>query len=101
MEADALAFLRVDTRQYDLICVDVFQDADVPAHLLSEEFLLLLQRRLAPAAALIYNRLADTTAHQREAVDYYERHFKPLFPNGTVANTGGNHMLINDARFVD
>ena len=100
VQADALAFLQFDERQYDLICVDVFQDADVPEHLLTDAFLHLLRDSLAPQGALIYNRLADTTEHQRQAATFYEKRFLPIFPGGTVVNTGGNHMLINEARFV-
>lgn len=99
-EADALAFLRVDTRRYDLICVDVFQDADIPAHLNGTEFLDLLLERLNPGGAIIYNRLADTLANKQAARAYYEERFRPAFPAGQLLNTGGNYMLINDERFV-
>ena len=100
VQADALAFLQFDTRTFDLVCVDVFQDADIPAHILSEDFLLLLRETLNPGGALIYNRLADTPAHRREAEVYYERLFQPAFPGAAAVDTGGNYMLVNEARFV-
>ena len=101
VQADAYGFLQVDQRRYDLICVDVFQDATVPEHLITTDFLELLRDSLEPEGALIYNRLADTQAHREEAVQFYEEQFKPLFTSGTVVDTGGNYMLINNSRFTD
>lgn len=99
-EADAFAFLQLDARQYDLICVDVFQDATIPGHLNGQDFLDLLQSSLAPNGAIIYNRLADTLPHKTEAKDYFEGEFLAAFPAGVLINTGGNYMLVNDGRFM-
>ncbi len=99
-EADALAFLQVDTRKYDLICVDVFQDADIPSHLQGKDFLDLLQDSLSPEGAIIYNRLADTSAHKAEAKNYFNFEFLKAFPYGELVDTGGNYMLINEKRFI-
>ncbi|MEM6772160.1 MAG: fused MFS/spermidine synthase [Bacteroidota bacterium] len=99
-EADAFAFLQLDTRKYDLICVDVFQDATIPAHLNGPDFLELLQSSLQPKGAIVYNRLADTMAHKAEAKNYFNEEFLRAFPDGKLVDTGGNYMLINDARFI-
>lgn len=99
--ADAQAFLRLDQRQYDLICMDVFQDAVVPDHLSSDDFLQLLRARLKPGGALIYNRLADTNQHRKESRSYFEEYFQPVFNEGGMIDTGGNYMLLNDMKFVD
>lgn len=99
-QADAYAFLQIDTREYDLICVDVFQDATIPEHLTGDDFLELLKDSLAPNGAIAYNRIADTSAHARESLEYYEGPFKEAFPEGTLYNSKGNYMLLNDARFL-
>ncbi|MFT4685689.1 MAG: SAM-dependent methyltransferase [Neolewinella sp.] len=99
-QADAYAFLQVDSRKYDLICVDVFQDATVPEHLNGDDFLDLLKESLAPGGAIAYNRLADTVDHAKESQEYYEGSFKEAFPEGELVNTGGNFMLVNEARFL-
>lgn len=99
-EADAYAFLQLDARKYDLICVDVFQDATIPGHLNGQDFLDLLKASLNPGGAIIYNRLADTGVHKVEAKTYYETEFSTAFPSGELVNTGGNYMLINDTRFI-
>lgn len=100
VQADAYAFLQIDHRKYDLICVDVFQDATIPDHLNGDDFLDLLKESIAPGGAIVYNRLADTTAHAKDALDYYEGPFKEAFPDGDLVNTRGNYMLVNDVRFL-
>jgi predicted membrane-bound spermidine synthase len=99
-QADAYAFLQLDARKYDLICVDVFQDATIPEHLNGDDFLELLKTSLAPGGANAYNRLADTKEHARQALAYYEGPFKEAFPEGTLYNSTGNYMLVNEARFL-
>lgn len=99
-QADALQFLQLDTRQYDLICVDVFQDATVPEHLNTASFLQLLKDTLAPGGAIVYNRLADTPKNKRSAKAYYEGPFSSAFPAGGLYDTSGNYMLVNEERFL-
>ncbi|MFK8162607.1 MAG: spermidine synthase [Lewinella sp.] len=100
-QADAYAFLQLDPRQYDLICVDVFQDATVPEHLNGDDFLKLLKSSLAPGGAIAFNRLADTKEHARMALEYYEGPFREAFPESTLFNSRGNYMLVNEARFLE
>lgn len=99
-EADAYAFLQLDARKYDLICVDVFQDATIPGHLNGQDFLDLLKSSLTSGGAIIYNRLADTSIHKEEAKAYYDTEFCAAFPSGELVNTGGNYMLVNEGRFM-
>lgn len=100
VQADALAFLQMDERRFDLICVDVFQDATVPAHLDGEDFVTLCHESLLPGGALLYNRLADTLPHRNSARAYYGKVFAPAFPAPTLYDTGGNYLLVNDAAFI-
>ncbi|MEO0734680.1 MAG: fused MFS/spermidine synthase [Bacteroidota bacterium] len=99
-EADALQFLRVDQRRYDLICIDVFQDATIPVHLNGDEFLELVRDALAPGGAVVYNRLADTAANRSQARAYYSGAFCRFFPGATLYDSGGNFMLLNEKRFL-
>jgi len=57
--ADALDFLRRETRQWDAIAVDLYQGVEVPEALLALEVGALLARRLAPGGLIVWN-LADT-----------------------------------------
>lgn len=98
--ADAYAFLQIDERRFDLICMDVFQDATVPAELEDENFLWLLKETLAEGGALIFNRLASTEENRRDSLRFYEEKFLKMFPNATFFDTNGNLMLINEKKFL-
>ncbi|MEM1356670.1 MAG: fused MFS/spermidine synthase [Bacteroidota bacterium] len=99
-QADAFQFLQLDSRTYDLICVDVFQDATIPEHLNTTNFLKLLQESLVPGGAIVYNRLADTQINKRAARAYFEEVFSMVFPTGSLYDSGGNYMLVNEERFL-
>ncbi len=98
--ADAYAFLQLDERRFDLICMDVFQDADVPAEMEGEHFLWLLKESLREGGALIFNRLASTEEKRQDSLAFYEQHFLEIFPRATFLDTGGNLMLINEKKFL-
>ena len=100
VEADARSFLQVDRRQYDLICVDVFQDATVPEHLNGEDFIALCRARLLPGGALVYNRLADSIPNRNAARAYFTGVFSPAFTAPYLYDTGGNYLLLNDGEFL-
>ncbi len=100
VEADAVRFLEADDRRFDLICVDVFQDATVPAHLDGTGFVQLLQDTLNPGGALIYNRIASSIPDRTSARRYYEEIFAPAFPTPQLYDTGGNYLLLNDRQFL-
>ena len=101
VQADAVAFLTLDDRQYDLICVDVFQDATVPEHLNGFDFVELLRSRLRGGGALVYNRLASSIPDRNAARAYYDDTFAPAFPHPRLYDTGGNYLLVNDTRFLN
>ncbi|NJO86944.1 MAG: fused MFS/spermidine synthase [Lewinella sp.] len=97
---DAAHFLQLNTRRFDFICMDVFQDATVPAELERPEFLALLAAGLAPNGALLYNRLAATSADRAASQAFFDGPFKTAFPDGLVFDTGGNFILLNNGKFL-
>ncbi|MBB4080466.1 SAM-dependent methyltransferase [Lewinella aquimaris] len=101
VEADAFAFLQLDERRFDLICVDVFQNANVPDHLNGTTFIELCQERLLPGGALVYNRLASSIPDRNAARSYFEDVFAPAFPAPKLHDTGGNYLLLNDGSFLN
>ena len=100
IEADALSFLALNTERFDLVCMDVFQDANVPEDFEVTEVLEQLRDTVQPGGLLIYNRLASTREHQIRSRRFYERQFAPVFPEGHLLDTRGNYMLLNDRKFV-
>lgn len=94
-QADAYAFVVQDDAQYDMICMDVFVDDEVPPIFESEDFLMTLQERLAPGGILLYNRLYLTDADKVATERFFERDFKAVFPAGAALDVGGNWILCN------
>lgn len=96
--ADAYEFVKSDTEQYDLICVDVFIDDTVPENAESEVFLYNLSRLLKKDnGLLIYSRLnADDI--QKTANNSFRRDiFKKVFSPVKEIETKGNLMLVYDS----
>jgi spermidine synthase len=96
--ADAYEFVKSDTEQYDLICVDVFIDDTVPENAESEVFLYNLSRLLKKDnGLLIYSRLnADDI--QKAANNSFRRDtFKKVFSPVKEIETKGNLMLAYDS----
>ena len=100
VQADAMAFLQLDDRRFDLICVDVFQDATIPEHLDDAAFLALCRESLLPGGALVYNRLASSIPDRNAAKSYFTETFAPAFPAPYLYDTGGNYLLVNDGKFL-
>lgn len=98
--ADAFYFLQLNARKYDLICMDVFQDAIIPDLMESKDYLRLLKATLKPGGALIYNRLAATSEDRKESKAFFEEEFLSIFTKGDYLDTGGNYMLLNDGNFL-
>jgi spermidine synthase len=88
---DAAAYVIGCTETFDLVCVDVFLDDRVPAHLHTLPMLKALYAAIAPGRLLIWNRLvhdaqtaADTAAFQQL--------FAVVFPGHRVHRVADNHM---------
>jgi spermidine synthase len=76
---DALAFVATDRREFDLVVVDVFADATVPAPFRQRPFLVALRERLAPGGQLLVNLIAATPAGEAN-VAAFEPEFEAVFP---------------------
>jgi predicted membrane-bound spermidine synthase len=80
---DAAAFVAADRRTFDLVVVDAFADAMVPAALREQSFLTALRERVAPGGLLLFNMITATLA----AAAYrppFERTLRSLFPSTTA-----------------
>lgn len=98
--ADAFAYVRQAGRQFDLICMDVFQDDVVPSDFERFVFLEALQQLLAPGGMLLYNRLAASRMDKKESRAFFEEIFMGVFRNGALIDVGANYLLLNDAEFL-
>ncbi len=92
---DALAFVAQGTKQYAMICMDIFLDDKVPTAFESEAYLEDLRDLLLPDGLLLFNRLAATPKDIQKTKDYFENTFRNVFPQATYLDVHGNWMLLN------
>lgn len=100
IEADARIFLMQDTTRYDIIAMDIFVGTKVPEDLKTTAYLQLLEESLREGGILIFNLLASQSDDKKQALEYFDKVFKPIFPQGGYMNTGGNLLLINNTEKV-
>lgn len=98
--ADAFVFVQQSTDQFDLICMDVFLDDEVPDDFERFTFLESLRDLLAPNGLLLYNRLAATANDKRKSYAFFENVFKGVFRKGHCMDVGANYILLNDTTYL-
>lgn len=91
--ADAADHIQQQTTQYDLVCVDVFVDDEVPATLDTLPVLQALQRALAPGGLLIWNRVV-TTEQNRDRTQHFLQMAELVFPGHRLHRVLTNYMLL-------
>lgn len=97
---DAAIFVAAAVAEFDLICMDVFADALIPAPFQETSFLEHLRERLAPSGLLLYNLLVANKTDQLKAERFLQEKFLPIFPTATHLQIDTNWILINDQRFL-
>jgi spermidine synthase len=67
IEADALEYIQTETKNYDLIVVDVYVDINVPESCESMPFLRTLEACLKPGGMLLFNKLIYNNEAAKQA----------------------------------
>ena len=98
--ADAVSFMQETTRQWDLVCVDLFVDDEIPSGAFDSPFLYQIKETLSNEGLLLYNTLARTTDDIQKSRRFLDEVFMPVFPDGGYLDVGGNWILINDNKLV-
>lgn len=91
---DAREFLENKRERFDLICMDVFEDAKVPQEFSSMEFCNSLREHLNEGGILIYNRLEENEQDHRDNNHFFEHNFRPVFPDSRVLKLEANRMYL-------
>ncbi len=95
IRADARDFIGHCKDRYHLICMDIFQDAKIPADFETPAFLQALHQLLHPRGILLFNRLADTPSHRKNSQAFFDKTFRSVFPEAVSLDSGGNLILVN------
>ncbi len=97
---DATKFISNTSRQWDLICVDLFIDDVIPSDAQTIDYMICLRESLTTDGILLYNCLARTNADVKNSRSFLNEIFLPVFPEGGYLDVRGNWILINDNRFL-
>ncbi len=95
INTDAYTYMCLNQTKYDLICMDVFVDDDIPEELESEDYLEMIKDALTKDGLLIYNRLFFDESDKKDTTAFYEDVFLKVFPLAKTVDTGGNKMLLS------
>ncbi len=91
---DALTYMEGNTKKYDLIVVDLFDEMDVPEQFQTPKFIQLLFNHLNKSGWMYYNYVVDTALQQQKFTDF-EAQFNEIFETSTCLNfEQGNKILF-------
>jgi len=94
IEADAINYMHQCTQAFDLICIDIFVDDQIPEVFLTRNFLSLVKDSLTEGGKVIFNHLADRAEYEKKAKSYFDNTFSKVFSDGEYIQVLGNGMMI-------
>ena len=100
IHTDAVNFVQITTEQWDLICLDLFVDDEIPTGAQTTSFMHALKERIAPNGLLLFNSLARTKEDMSKSEHLLHEIFLPVFPNAGYLDVGGNWIFVNDKSFL-
>jgi len=90
---DGYNYLLNSNEKFDLICMDIFNDAKIPDKFSTLDFLKLLESNLSISGILIYNRLAENQK-DIELNEQFDLLFLKIFPSRKLLKLNSNWMFI-------
>ena len=93
---DASLYMQLCKEKYDLVCLDLFIDDEIPESCISLEFLQDVRNTLSQKGLVIANTLAFSEKHKKWSKEYFTEKFKAIFPKGCIVHTHKNYMLISN-----
>lgn len=93
--ADAAEYMKINSRKFDLIFVDVFEDNLIPASLLRKSFCENLKNGLNPNGLVLWNHMISDWAVKGDFNKFLEEAFNPIFPDSAYVKINNNNMLMN------
>ena len=95
-EMDAEIFVDITSEKYDMIIVDIFEDAKVPAKFETNIFMEKIKKLLEPKGILLYNRLNTSDETLADTLKFYESIFLKVFNNAAPVYIKDNIVLCSN-----
>lgn len=93
INADALSYITYSKEKYDLICIDVFIDEQVPQAFLRDDFLKETVKLLKPNGQVLFSHMVSTPADKEAVKAYFDTTFNAYLTSTSIIDTGGNWVL--------
>jgi spermidine synthase len=90
--ADASAWVAQSTRRFDLVVIDAFYEAQVPAALRTARFAAQLRERIAPGGMLLFNQVSNRPAARTDTLACAEV-FQDVLGSVRLLPVRGNTLL--------
>ena len=100
INADALEYIYYCMDSFDIICIDIFHDDQIPEEARETAFLEQIKELMNHNALVIFNWLYLNQDDKSKAENYYENIFKAQFPNADFYISQGNILFVNDKLFI-
>lgn len=99
ISTDAMNFFNVNERQFDIIIMDIFQNAKIPYKFQSMEFFETLKSTLSMNGLLMFNTMNITDEDKEDYKEIYNN-FQQSFPNPYDLKIKKNIVLLNDKSYL-
>lgn len=96
IQDDVYEFIMKETRRFDLICFDIFQDTFIEDRFREEAFLEKLGNLMRTDAVLLYNTMSVNHKSELQRASFHRTTFSKLYPSSTVIESGANTIYIED-----
>jgi len=95
LNTDAYLYLQASDKKFDLVIMDVFENALIPENFQSIEYLKMLESKLNKSGILLYNRMNKTDDDRFQNMQF-EKKYSSVFPEYEILEIKDNIILVND-----
>lgn len=79
IETDAATFVEQNEELFDIICIDIFIDDNIPPYFLTESFLIKVKEIIKESGVILFNHLGYTSLDVSKSKQYFETVFSKIF----------------------
>ncbi|MEM6725414.1 MAG: hypothetical protein AAF598_15340 [Bacteroidota bacterium] len=93
--ADASLFVEQCQETFDMVCIDLFMDDQIPVDFSTQDFLEQVQHLIPKHGWILYNCLGAKKEDIQRSMAFFEGPFRTVFPEAIYLEVDRNFMLIN------
>lgn len=99
-ESNALKFVASHPeRSFDMICMDIFEDDEIPKAFQEKSFLTDMKQLLKPDSLILVNTLLKSDKGEISN-EKLHNNLKEVFPNGSFVQLGPNAVFVSNSSYL-